>query len=304
MRELDFVNWIQSQSNFDGTEVPLGPGDDMALVMCGREEILVTTDQVLDGVHFRLAEHGPAAAGRKAMARSLSDAAAMAVLPVAAVATTTLPKGFARADAEAVYHGLRLIGDQFSCPLVGGDVASWDGALTITTTVLARPLDTKAILRSGAIAGDAICVTGQFGGAWRSNRHLVFVPRIAEAIALARSYELHALIDVSDGLSADLAHICRTSGVGAVVRAGDVPIHQDAKTYCPDAPLAAALDDGEDYELLFAMPSDQAEKLVADQGLPVAVSRIGTITPGDDITLEHADGRTETLLGRGWEHAT
>ncbi len=302
MRESSFIEWIRSQSDFDPAAVPVGPGDDMAVVQCGGESLLLTTDQVLDGVHFVLTEHGPRAAGRKAMARGLSDVAAMAAEPFAAVATVALPKGFARQGAEEIYHGLREIGDEFGCPVVGGDVGSWPGPLAISVTVLARPGAAGAVLRSTAQVGDAICVTGSLGAAWRTARHLTFRPRVAEAAALASQYDLHAMIDLSDGLSVDLAHVCEASGVGADVAAGSVPIHPDARGL--DDPLAAALGDGEDYELLLTAPPAEADRLLRDPRLGVPVSRIGTIVAGRELTLVHADGRREAIQPSGWEHRT
>lgn len=303
MRELDFIDWIRSQSAFDTAKVPVGPGDDMAIVTCGAEEVLVGTDQVLDGVHFLLDQHGPQAAGRKAMARNLSDVAAMAAVPFAAVASVAMPMGMARDQAEDIYHGLRAIGDQFACPLVGGDVGTWDGALAITVTVMARPCGKAPVLRSGAKIGDAICVTGALGGAWRGERHLQFRPRIDEAVALAQEFAPHAMIDISDGLTTDLAHICKASGVGTDLIESSIPIHSDAKTHGDD-PLSAALTDGEDYELLFTLPDEQAAPLVAAGLGATTVTRIGTIVAGDAMTLVAADGHRRPLKSDGWEHAT
>jgi len=296
MREFEFIEWIRSQGIADPAAVPVGPGDDCAVIACGGERVLVTVDQVLDGVHFILADHGARAAGRKAMARNLSDIAAMAAAPMGAVASVALPRGMQRGDAEEIYHGLRDVGDEFGCPVVGGDMGSWDGALAISVTVFGRPGGIEPVLRSGAKAGDAICVTGAFGGAWRTQRHLTFIPRVREARILAEACDLHAMIDVSDGLAADLTHLCKASGVGAEVLAADVPVHPDADG------LDAALGDGEDYELLFAIPAEQAERLEADQPLDVPVSRIGTITAEPAMTLIHPDGRREELKATGWEH--
>jgi thiamine-monophosphate kinase len=302
MRESSFIEWIYSQSDFDPAAVPVGPGDDMAIVTCGGQRVLLTTDQVLDGVHFVLAEHGARAAGRKAMARNLSDVAAMATEAVAAVAAVAFPRGLGRPDAEEMYRGMRLCGDAFACPLVGGDVGSWDGPLAITVTILARPGAAEPVLRSGAKAGDAICVTGSLGGAWRTRRHLTFTPRIAEARVLAGGYGLHAMIDLSDGLSVDLGHICDSSGVGAEIVAAAVPIHEDARL-AGDA-LGAALGDGEDYELLFTLAEADAERLVARQPLPVPVTRIGTIVEPTRRVLLREGGRQEKLRPTGWEHHT
>jgi len=304
MRELDFIDWICSRSEFDRARVPLGPGDDSAVINCGDEHILVATDQVLDGVHFILAEHGPEAVGRKAMARNLSDLAAMAAMPLGAVAAVALPKGATRSDAEGIYCGLRNVGDEFDCPLVGGDVGSWSGPLSVCVTVFGRPSAGGTILRSGALAGDAVCVTGALGGAWRSPRHLDFTPRIAEAVSLARQYDLHAMIDISDGLAADLGRLCTASGVAGEVVAADVPIHGDVQGDSTEARLAAAMGDGEDYELLFTIPAAQAGQLLACQPLDVAVSRIGSIAEGSKLSLILPDGSREELMPQGWEHGT
>jgi thiamine-monophosphate kinase len=300
MRELEFIEWIYSQGRFDPATVPVGPGDDMAVVNCGGETLLIGTDQALDGVHFVLAEHGPRAGGRKAMARNLSDVAAMAGVPIGAVATVALPKGLMRRDAEEIYLGLREAGDPFDCPVVGGDVGGWPGPLAITVTILGRPQGITPVLRSGAQAGDAICVTGRFGGAWRSSRHLTFTPRIAEARVLAGRFGAHAMIDVSDGLARDLGHICRASGCGAEVMGQAVPVSDAAGP----AGLAAALHDGEDYELLFTLPPEQAAGLLAEQPLPVPVARIGTVVAGDQLVLIDSAGRRKGLRPVGWEHQT
>jgi thiamine-monophosphate kinase len=311
MNESDFLSWIYSRSDFDPDKVPVGPGDDMAVVDFPRDRLLVTVDQVLDGVHFELARHGAEAAGRKAMARSLSDVAAMAALPVGAVASVALPEGFAEADAHAIYDGLRKMGDEFSCPLVGGDVAGWShtsGRLQISVTIFACPAGAtggvEPVLRSGAKAGDAICVTGRLGGAWQSDRHLHFTPRLREAIILAMRYRLRAMIDISDGLAKDIGRLCRASGLGAEIHAEQIPIHPDAAAGRDISPLAAALGDGEDYELLFALPAGKAEKLCSDDRIPLEVTCIGRMTSQPGLTLIEPDGARKPLPEDGWEHKT
>jgi thiamine-monophosphate kinase len=226
----------------------------------------------------------------------------MAAEPLAAVATVALPKGFAREDAEAIYAGMRQVADEQACPLVGGDVGSWSGPLAVTVTAFARPGPSGPILRSGARPGDAVCVTGSLGGAWRTRRHLTFTPRIAEARALAARHDIHAMIDLSDGLSTDLGHVCAASGTGADVIAQAVPIHPDARA--AEDPLAAALGDGEDYELLFALPPDEAGRLIESQPLGVPVARVGTIVEGGELVLVRPDGRCDPLDPTGWEHRT
>jgi thiamine-monophosphate kinase len=225
-------------------------------------------------------------------------------LPWAAVASVALPRGAGDDVAKGLYEGLRAMGDAFDCPLVGGDVGAWDGKLAVSVTVLAVPDGIEPVLRGGARAGDAICVTGRLGGAWRGRRHLNFTPRVREARSLARQYQPHAMIDLSDGLASDLRHLCEASGVGAVVQAAAVPVSDDVACADPRERLTRALCDGEDYELLLALPPDQARRLIADQPLGVPVSLIGECTAGGDLLMAGPDGRTEPLPGRGWEHAT
>lgn len=308
MKEFDFINWIRSQSSFDAAKVPVGPGDDMAVVIPGGEQLLVTVDQVLDGVHISLAEHGPRAAGRKAMLRNLSDVAAMAALPVAAVASVALPKGFPEADAQAIYRGLRELGDRFNCPIVGGDVSTWGHPLAISVTVFAKPAGAtggvKPVLRSGARAGNVICVTGELGGAWLSGRHLTALPRVQEAALLALRYRIRAMIDISDGLAADLGRLCEASRCGAELDAEAIPVAPNAAAGRDIDPLTAALHDGEDYELVFALPPAQARHLCQDAGTAVRVTRIGRCVKTPGLTLLDADGNNQPLQPRGWEHET
>ncbi|MCK5113611.1 MAG: thiamine-phosphate kinase [Phycisphaerae bacterium] len=314
MKESDFLTWIYSQNGFDPEKVPVGPGDDMGIVNLDADTpLLVGVDQVLDGVHFNLALHGAEAAGRKAMARNLSDVAAMAALPVGAVASVALPKGFSQNDAQQIYAGLRKLGDEFACPLVGGDVSTWAGPLGISVTIFAKPAGAtggiKPVLRSGARSGNAILVTGQLGGSWYGKHHLEFVPRVREAILLGLKYRLRAMIDISDGLTKDLGRICKASNVGAEIWEDAIPIRPGAgKDRDPKAsPLDAALNDGEDYELLFTVPKGQVEKImqdVADGKIPVAISHIGTITKQQTLTLVSPDGSQCPLTDGGWDHET
>ena len=299
MKEFEFIEWIRRQVE-ESPGVVVGPGDDCAVLAVGDETLLITTDQVLDGVHVSLAEHGAELVGRKAAARAVSDIAAMGGEAIAMVASVAAPAGFSSDDAQALYRGLRAV----DCPLVGGDVAAWrDRAdrLQMTVTVLGRAGEVQPVLRSGAKVGDAVCVTGRLGGAWRTRRHLTFIPRLAEGRLLAGRYDLHAMIDISDGLAADLGHIVTESHVSAEIVAEDIPVHTDARE--ADDPLAAALFDGEDYELLFALPAESADRLVAAQPLDAGVTRIGTIGEGEGMVLVR-DGAPEPLAARGWEHGT
>jgi thiamine-monophosphate kinase len=299
--EFDFISWIRAQQKpADSVLVP--SGDDLAVLKWKSDDLLlVGVDQVLDGVHFDSAVHSPRAIGKKVMNRNLSDCAAMACLPVAAVATVALPRGTSMEYAKELYLGMKQAGDAFACPIVGGDVASWAHKLAVTVTILGRSDGIEPVTRHGAAPGDFVFVTGSLGGSILG-RHMNFVPRVREARAMARLFNLSAMIDVSDGLSRDLGHICQESGVGAVIDASAIPVHDDAVAMRRDGhtPLEHALHDGEDHELLFTLalaPQEKMEKVMLIGGS----SCIGRITAEPGIFLEQ-DGVRTPLEPKGWEH--
>jgi len=271
VKERDLIRWIAGRAP--------DVGDDCAVLDCEPwGTLLVTTDSVIDGVHARWTTDGPAAFGYKAVARGLSDVAAMGGEPLWAVVAACLPPGATEAEAHALYEGAERAG----CRLVGGDTAFGPTAY-VTATVLGRAHAQGPVLRSGAQAGDTLVVTGALGGSLTSGRHLTFQPRVAEARALVE-HGVHAMIDLSDGLSTDLAHLLEASGVGARVEAALVPCH---------GTLPQALHDGEDYELLAAVPPGT---------LPPGAIRIGTIVDGEGAVLVHEDGAEDPLRPGGYEH--
>lgn len=294
--EFDLIHWIRTQQKPSAlTRVPAG--DDLAILKWPDPDLLlVGVDQVLDGVHFDSAIHSPRDIGRKVMNRNLSDCAAMACLPAAAVVTVALPRNrFSLDDAKNLYLGLKDAADAFDCEIVGGDTASWDGNLAVTVSILGRSAGIEPITRGGARIGDRIYVTGPLGGSLLG-RHMTFVPRIALARELARHHRPTAMIDLSDGLSRDLRHICEQSNVGALIDAARIPIHEDARAMSRRdgrAPLEHALHDGEDHELLFTSPAEIPREIA------IEIGRV-TSTPGV-IELLDADRRTP-IEPRGWEH--
>src|SRR5688572_29613150 len=291
--EFEFIEWLRAQPPTASERVSVPPGDDLAVLKwVGDDLLLVGADQVLDGVHVDCSIHPPRLIGRKAMNCNLSDCAAMACLPAAAVVTAALPRGAGLDYAKELCLGMREAGEAFDCPVVGGDTATWDGKLAVGVTIFGRSAGVKPILRSGARPGDGIYVTGPLGGSILG-RHLAFEPRVAIARKLASLGSITAMIDLSDGLSRDLGHVCRQSGVGALVMASQVPVHEDAIAMRRDGRTALdhALHDGEDYELLFT----------GRPGFYFASTRIGTITEEQGVWLQSTAAR-EPLEPKGWEH--
>jgi thiamine-monophosphate kinase len=278
VRELELVRWVMERAE--------AAGDDCAVLDCPPwGTLLVTTDSVIDGVHARWRVDGPAAFGYKAIARGLSDVAAMAGEPKWAVLAVCLPHDVTEEEAHALYEGAERAG----CTLVGGDTAFGPTPYAVGT-VMGMAHRKGPVLRSGARVGDWIIVTGPLGGSLESGKHMTFRPRIQEARELHETCDLGAMIDISDGLSTDLHHILHASGVGCRIEAGLVPRSGDVS-------LESALNDGEDYELLATVRPGK---------LPPFAVRIGVVTEKDggegNALLVHADGREEALAARGYEH--
>jgi thiamine-monophosphate kinase len=229
----------------------------------------------------------------------------MAGSPLCAVVSVALPANCDETTAREIQAGLSEMGESTGCPLVGGDVGVWPGALAVTVTVLGRPGAGGPIRRRGGRPGDTLVVTGRLGGAWRTDRHLTFTPRLTEARALvdAAGGGVHAMIDLSDGLATDLHHICRESGCAAELHAPAIPIHPDAR-HAGDGQdaLQAALTDGEDYELLLAVAPDQADALLASPPIEAELTAVGRLVAGEGITLVDPGGRATPLTPGGWEH--
>jgi thiamine-monophosphate kinase len=249
-----------------------------------------------------LADVGPEAVGRKALGVNLSDIAAMAGEPVAAVVALALPRIDGAVIAEGLLDGMLPMAESFGLPLVGGDTNAWDGPLVITVTILGQTTDKGACRRSGARPGDVILVTGPLGGSLLG-RHLNPTPRIREALALASAVPVHAMIDISDGLAADLGHILEESGdVGAILDAADIPTSADAVAMSGRdgrTPLDHALHDGEDFELCLTVSADAAVRLLANP--PCPLYRVGRITTESGLRLA-SHGHVEAIVMRGFDH--
>jgi thiamine-monophosphate kinase len=316
MNEFELIQRLV-RSLSTNKSVVVGPGDDCAVLDFALPDrlLLFKTDAVVEGVHFSPSAP-PERIGRKALARCLSDVAAMAGTPTAALVTLGLAPGFDPGRIEQIYAGMNSFARQQEVAIVGGETTTNPDRLLISVAVLGWAPRGKAVLRSGAEAGDAIFVTGELGGSL-AGKHLDFDPRLAEARWLAQNFPMRAMIDLSDGLAGDLPHLLNASRVGAELLATAIPISRAARgggTPSPGAtpslstaiktPLAAALTDGEDYELLFTVPSRAAVPLLdawEKQFPDLPLSCVGKITAQKGITIRDKQG-VRKLQSHGYVH--
>lgn len=308
MNELDLIERLkQGLPTNEGTRV--GVGDDCAVLDLGvpGRWLLFKTDAVVEGVHFQRGED-PRRVGHKALARCLSDVAAMAGTPTHALVTLGLPASFDPGRVDGLYGGLNALARRHGVGIVGGETTANPEGLFLSIALLGWVEAGRCPLRSGARVGDAVFVTGELGGSLVSGKHLDFEPRLEEARWLAGRCEIHSLIDLSDGLATDLPHILRASGVGAELLAEAIPISRAARAagaaaeagwgevagaVARRAPLVAALADGEDFELLFTVAAGEAVPLLDawEEWFPgLRLSCIGRITPGSGVAIRDRSG--------------
>lgn len=287
------------------TDVVTGIGDDCAVVRAGLRDpfdLLLKSDPVIEGVHFT-ANASAMDIGHKALGRVLSDIAAMGGEPLWFLVNLVTPGTVPVARIEGIYRGLARLARRYGVAMVGGDTSR---GITLELHVFAvgRVARGKAILRSGAKAGDALYVTGSLGGSGQG-RHLRFEPRVAEGQWLAAQGWATAMMDVSDGLATDLRRMMAASGTGAVIEAVRIPIAPAARRQKVQGrtPLEHALADGEDFELLFAVPARKTMDFEAawKRAFRLRCTRIGRMTKGRELELEDHGIRRKLTL-RGYEH--
>ena len=287
-----------------------GIGDDCAVLrLPPGHELLVTTDFTLEEVHFRRDWHPAEVVGRRCLVRGLSDIAAMGGEPLAAFLSLALPRQTPQRWVDRFFRGLLDLANETNVSLAGGDTAQSLRGIQADIVVIGSLPKGQAVLRSGAKPGDSIYVSGELGGSAAAIQrlragavrasdypwHFHPSPRIEAGKWLRKHRLASAMIDISDGLSTDLAHICEESGVGAVVDAGAIP-RAEAGRPLREAPLDLALHGGDDYELLFTSSGRVPAKV---GGIPI--TRIGQITRGRNLVLLES-GRRRKLAPKGWEH--
>jgi thiamine-monophosphate kinase len=315
--ELEIIAGIRRAVRTNGRgknpAVRLGIGDDCAILRVPKgHELLVTTDLSLEGRHFRRDWHPARAVGHRTLARGLSDLAAMGASPIAAFLSLAMPRELAGSKwANEFLAGLLGLAKASGVTLAGGDTAEFSAGVVADIVLTGSAPKGKALRRSRAKAGDVLYVTGALGGAAAEfsllskkprafakaavRPHLFPEPRIAVGKTLRKIAT--ACIDVSDGLSTDLSHLCAESKCGALVEASAVPVHALAARR-KDA-MRLALHGGEDYELLFtAKASTKVPKMIAG----VAVTKIGMMVKGRSVKLVDDNGKKTTLKAEGWEH--
>jgi thiamine-monophosphate kinase len=294
--------------------VVAGIGDDCAILQIpSGHEALATTDFSLEGIHFRREWHPPEVVGHRCLTRGLSDIAAMGGTPLAVFLSLALPQNLPQSWVNQFLKGLLKLADASSVSLAGGDTAQSPSGVLADIVVVGSAPKGKAIRRSGTRPGDRIYVTGALGGSAASLKlllsgrklrpsdfptHFHPTPRIDVGQFLLEKGLASAMIDISDGLSTDLAHICEESGVGAELQAAAIPRARIGKPPC-EVDLHFALHGGEDYELLFTAPLN---KRVPSRIAGVAISQIGHITRRNQVILMNSDGVGCELRPQGWEH--
>jgi len=337
MGELSLIRRFRARAP-EHPWLKVGPGQDCAILdWPGGRDLAFKIDQVVEGTHFVLRGREaatPFQVGWKAMAKACSDIAAAGFWPVAATVAVNLRRGTAEKLALQVYEGLIACCKRFSLALAGGDVSTSRNGLSVVVSLLGEGPRGGAWLRSGAKPGDALLVTGSLGGSRQTGKHLNFTPRLEEARIIRGQLgkSVHACIDITDGLSRDLRHICEESRCGAVVLEDKIPLANstiflqnwkgcEARTSaareqrtCVGYPIKIqrhrrgatcymALADGEDFELLLAVEPKAAQKLVPGWRHPVPLTQIGFIRPRrEGYILISRDGTRNAMHNVGYEH--
>ncbi|HEY5038502.1 MAG TPA: thiamine-phosphate kinase [bacterium] len=325
--EFGFIEKIRSEMKAKNPSVVLGIGDDAALFKPTlNHELIFTTDMLVEGRHFDFKFITPWQLGAKTMAVNVSDCAAMGAKPTVAVVSLGVPKSFPLTDLEAFYDGMKSWGESYGAQIVGGDTVGSDHFI-VNIALIGEVETGRALKRGGAKTGEALIVTGTLGDSAAGlyalqhpsakgketaslliKRHLAPVPRFNVGRVLSTKKLASSAIDVSDGLSSEIHHLCEESGVGAEIHEEALPLSTSLLHYCEENglnPLDFALHGGEDYELLFTVPltkiSEVIQKVPVETGVPLkSIGRMVPKTKG--ITFISKDGKRIPLEAKGYDH--
>jgi len=324
VKEIGEFNLIKRMANILGIprrSVIAGIGDDVAVLYSPeRKLLLVTTDMLVENVHFSISTATPYQIGWKSLAVNISDIASMGGEPTYAFVSIGLPRNTNVEFVDEFYTGMRDVATKYDVDIVGGDTVS-SPEIIINISLLGEVEKENYILRSGAKYGDAICITGDVGGSSAgleilqqkfsiegTKKHLMPEPRVQEGRLLARSGFVTSMIDVSDGVSSEIYHICEQSKTGAYIYMKDIPLSPNVLSVAQHTnknPYDFALYGGEDYELLFTCRPDKFQFL-KDQVLRMCnmpITQIGKILDVSSlITIEDESGKTIPLESKGYDH--
>jgi thiamine-monophosphate kinase len=252
------------------TSVLRGIGDDAAIIRDKKNKfLLITTDILIENIHFKIAEAESYQIGHKALACNISDIAACGGRPKYALISLGLPKNLSLNFIKGIYRGIKKLANRYKITIVGGDISSSE-KLTINITLLGFAKRENLVFRDGAKVGDRIFVTGKLGGSGKG-KHLKFSPRVNEALILTKKYKINSMIDLSDGLAQDLYNIISRSKTGAYIHEDCIPLSSEAEN------IDSALYEGEDFELLFTAPERESEKIKGSRAGKLKITEIGRI---------------------------
>lgn len=297
LKDLGEFNLIQRVSRrMDlSADVIKGIGDDAAVLRYKKDKyLLFTADMLLEGRHF-VKSSGGYLIGKKSIAASVSDIAAMGGLPLSAVISLGVPSSLNVGFVDGLYRGIKEIAKKFKIDIVGGDTINAE-KIIINIALIGEVEKGSLVLRSSARPCDAIFVTGEIGGSIKG-KHLRFTPRIKESRFLVKNYKINSMIDVSDGLIADLNHILESSDRGAVIYEDAIPVSRHAKN------CKSAITEGEDFELVFTMPQKDVGRLCKRWPFDTKLSVIGTICQRNEgLYLIRKNGIKTKIKPIGYSH--
>ena len=323
--EFGLIDRIKKIVTSDSKNLLLGIGDDAALFRSRPGWItILTTDAMVEGIHFDLTYTPIESLGWKALAINLSDVAAMGGVPQYAVVSLAVPSNWEVEDVELFYRGMKQCGDFYGCMLIGGDTVSSNSGCFISVTVVGEVEDGLAVTRNGATNEDVLCVTGKLGGSMvglevlrsgeNKNRFPISVKRflepgvkLRESRELVREFKITSMIDISDGLSSEILHICQESNLGCLIEEDKIPVAEEVFLWAEKSGKSYstyALNSGEEYELLFTMPKVEYEKFLSKKSdvAKFDFTVIGEMKPKSEGIKIMRQGSTVPLSPEGWNH--